>query len=130
VDSKFQPVPDVRELSYEERRLVDAMLEQAKAPVLFFDQLRDAYVVARCPCGCPSIDVGLRGRSLPTGPTRVLADFVFGSDDDLSGIFVFEQDGLLGGIELYALANGTPFVLPSIESLRPFEIPPSSDEEG
>jgi hypothetical protein len=29
-----------------------------------------------------------------------LADFVFGADDDLSGIFVFEKSGVLAGLEV------------------------------
>ena len=49
-----------------------------------------------------------------------MADFIFGTDDDLSGIFVFEQSGILAGLEVYGLAGDAPKSLPSPESLRAF----------
>lgn len=51
---------------------------------------------------------------------RPIADFVFGSGDELSGIFVFEQSGVLAGLEVYGLAGDAPRTLPSPELLRPF----------
>ena len=50
-----------------------------------------------------------------------MSDFVFGSAADLSGIFVYEQSGVLGGLEVYGLAGEAPKVLPSIEALRPWQ---------
>jgi hypothetical protein len=49
-----------------------------------------------------------------------LADFVFGIDNDLSGIFVFEKGGLLAGLEVYGLAGDAPKKLPLSISLKPF----------
>jgi hypothetical protein len=51
---------------------------------------------------------------------NVIADFVFGTEQDLSGIFVFEIDGILAGMEVYGLAGEAPQTLPPVESLRPF----------
>jgi hypothetical protein len=51
---------------------------------------------------------------------HLIADFMFGSDEDLSGIFVFERNGILAGVEVYGLAGDAPKSLPSPESLRPF----------
>jgi hypothetical protein len=45
---------------------------------------------------------------------------VFGSGDELSGIFVFEQSGVLAGLEVYGLAGDAPKTLPGPDSLRPF----------
>jgi hypothetical protein len=47
-----------------------------------------------------------------------LADFVFGTDDDLSGIFVFEKSGVLAGLEVYGLAGDAPKTLPLSDSLK------------
>jgi hypothetical protein len=38
-----------------------------------------------------------------------------------SGIFVFEKDGMLAGLEVYGLAGDAPKSLPVSESLRRFQ---------
>ena len=98
------------------------MLEHGTADALqFLPQLERVQVLpARCPCGCASIDFSVDGQPKPTGGLRPLADFLFGTADDLSGIFVFEQSGVLAGLEVYGLAADAPKTLPSPESLRPF----------
>ena len=131
MDVQSKPIPEIRELSSSERELVRWMLTDAGdtgAP--FLTQLADAYVVARCPCGCASLDFAVRGRPLPSGPMRTLADYVFGSDADLAGLFVFEQEGTLGGIEVYSLAGPMPKKLPPPDALRPFRpsLAPEQDE--
>lgn len=52
---------------------------------------------------------------------NLLADNIFGSAKDLSGVFVYEQSGVLSGMEVYGLAGEAPKVLPPIEALRPLE---------
>ena len=98
------------------------MLEHGTADALqFLPQLERVQVLpARCPCGCASIDFSVDGQPKPSGGLRPLADFLFGTADDLSGIFVFEQSGVLAGLEVYGLAADAPKTLPSPESLRPF----------
>jgi hypothetical protein len=49
-----------------------------------------------------------------------LGDFVFGTGEDLSGIFVFEQGGVLAGVEVYGLAGYAPKTLPFSDALRSF----------
>jgi hypothetical protein len=111
-----------RALSEEERLLVEDMLERSlpvSAP--FLEQLHRARVVSRCPCGCASINFAIEGRSLPKGGLRVIADFVFGDEATLCGAFVFEQGGVLGGLEVYGLSAEAPRRLPRTEELRPFQ---------
>jgi hypothetical protein len=116
-------VQDDRDLSNEERRLVAGMLTQAlPEPSAFLEQLRLARVVSCCPCGCASINFGFPGRPPPAGPMRVLADFVFGDAATLCGAFVFEQGGILAGLEVYGLALAHPDKLPVLEELRPFSL--------
>ena len=113
---------DTRELTDDERRLVRWMLEHSGTETAaFLSQLEVAEVTPwKCPCGCASINFKIRGR--PEAPPGVnpIAEFVFGDEANLSGIFVFENDGTLSGLEVYGLVGDAPTVLPRPEELRPF----------
>ncbi len=112
-----------RQLTDHERRLVRWMLEHGgPEAVAFLPQLDEAEVTPwKCECGCASIHFQLRGR--PEAPPGVhpVADFVFGEGVTLSGIFVYEKDGILSGLEVYGLAGDAPRSLPRPEELRPFD---------
>lgn len=112
-----------RDLTTEEQNLVRWMLERGGPDASqFLPQLEQAQVLpTRCPCGCASIDFSIDGRPKPTGGLRPIADFIFGSGSELSGIFVFEQSGVLAGLEVYGLAGDAPKTLPGPDSLRAFE---------
>ena len=114
-----------RPLTTNERSLVEWMLRHGKPEAApFLAQLESAQVTPeRCPCGCASIYLVVEGHPSPSGGMRPVADFVFGNDADLSGIFVYEQGGVLAGVEVYGLAGDAPSMLPRPESLRPFETP-------
>ncbi|HEY3935150.1 MAG TPA: hypothetical protein VGL65_11110 [Gemmatimonadales bacterium] len=111
-----------RELTDQERRLVRWMLENGGADAAgFLPQLDQAEVTpSKCPCGCASIDFQIRGRPMAQAGIHPVADFVFGEDETVSGIFVFEKDGILSGLEVYGLAGDAPRSLPQPEDLRPF----------
>ena len=104
-------------------QLVRWMLENGnEGAIAFLPQLQHASVTpCKCPCGCASISFAVQGRSKPRGGMKVLADFIFGSTSDLSGAFVYEQEGVLSGLEVYGLAGDAPKALPTVESLRPWE---------
>jgi hypothetical protein len=51
---------------------------------------------------------------------NIVADFVFGPDDQPNGIVIFEKGGLLAGLEVYGLAGDAPKSLPHFKALRPF----------
>jgi hypothetical protein len=111
-----------RQLTSAEEQLIHWMLEHGKPEArAFLPQLEKAQVTPfRCPCGCASINLSIDGSPEPSGGLHVLADFVFGTENDLSGIFVFEKSGVLGGLEVYGLAGDAPKTLPLSGSLRPF----------
>jgi hypothetical protein len=111
-----------RELTDHERRLVCWMLEHGDPDAAaFLPQVDQAEVTPwKCPCGCASIDFQIRDRSSAPPGVHVIADFVFGERDKLSGIFVFEKNGTLSGLEVYGLAGEAPKSLPEPEELRPF----------
>lgn len=106
-----------------EEHLIRWMLEHGKPEAkAFLPQLDLAQVTPwLCPCGCASINLSIQGYPAPSGGLNPLADFIFGTDEDLSGIFVYAQSGILAEVEVYGLAGDAPRSLPSVESLRPFE---------
>jgi hypothetical protein len=115
-----------RSLTPEEGQLIRSMLEHGNTEArAFLSQLENAKATSwRCPCGCASINLVIDGQPEPSGGLRILADFIFGTDADLSGVFVFEKSGVLAGLEVYGLAGEAPRSLPSFEALRPFSVPP------
>ncbi|HSU14964.1 hypothetical protein [Longimicrobium sp.] len=117
----LRPIPEDRPLTYAERALATWMLEHGEADGrAFLPQLGRARVVSRCGCGCASIALAVDGLHRPAaGGLRILGDFVHGDGDEVSGIFIFEREGVLAGIEVHALGGGTPASLPAPEVLRP-----------
>jgi hypothetical protein len=111
-----------RQLTSAEEQLIRWMLEHGNHEArAFLPQLEKARVTPdRCPCGCASIDLHIDGFPVPSGGLHILADFQFGGDSDLGGIFIFEQEGVLAGLEVYGLAGDAPKTLPSSSFLRPF----------
>ena len=112
-----------RELTDHEHRLVRWMLEHGSSEAAaFLEQLELAKVTPwRCPCGCASINFQIRGKPAAPPGVHPIADFVFGDGQTLSGIFVFEKDGILSGLEVYGLAGDAPKSLPEPEELRPLK---------
>ena len=111
-----------RQLTDREKRLVRWMLQNGNPEALEFLAQIDLVEVTpwRCPCGCASISFQVRGNPAPQPGVHPIADFVFGEEDTLSGIFVYENDGILSGLEVYGLAGDAPKSLPEPEALRPF----------
>ena len=112
-----------RSLSAAEEQLVRWLLEHGHSEAAsYLPQLARASVTPwHCQCGCASLNFAIQGQAAPQGGIHVLADFVFGSATDLSGIFVYQQSGVLSGIEVYGLAGDAPQTLPSIELLRSWQ---------
>lgn len=114
------PIPDERPLSAEELRLARWMLEHGEPEARdFLPQLARTRVVSRCPCGCATIDLQVDGFPPPRGVERVLGDFYFEADGEVSGAFIYACDGGLAGIEVYGLSGDSPKVLPPPDVLRP-----------
>lgn len=111
-----------RALTSEELHLARWMLEHGTEEAsAFLAQLDRAEVTSwKCPCGCASINFQIRGQPLPPPGVNILGDYVVGEGDDVSGVFIFESDGLLSGIEFYSLGGDALQTLPKAEELRPF----------
>ncbi len=110
-----------RQLTSAEEQLIRWMLEHGNPEArAFLPQLERAKVTPyRCRCGCASINLSIDGFPEPSGGLHILADFVFGDDNNLSGIFVFEQGGVLAGLEVYGWVDDAPKTLPLSHCLRP-----------
>ncbi len=113
-----------RPLTERERELVRWMIEHgevsADEKAVLLSQLADASVVARCGCGCASINFAIGGRTPQGRGMRIVSDFVFGTENEktLTGIFVFSREQL-AGIEVYSLAADDVCVeLPTPSELR------------
>jgi hypothetical protein len=111
-----------RQLTDHEKRLVRWMLQHGSSEAITFLTQLDLAEVGpwKCPCGCASINFRIRGQPVPPPGVHPIADFVFGEEDALSGIFVYEKDGILSGLEVYGLIGDAPKSLPEPEVLRPF----------
>ena len=111
-----------RPLTPAEEQLTRWLLEHGNPEAgAFLPQLEKAHVTPfRCPCGCASINFSIAGLPEPSGAMHILADFIFGTDEELSGIFVWQQSGVLAGLEVYGLTCDAPKTLPPSASLRSF----------
>jgi hypothetical protein len=110
-----------RPLTDQERCLVRWMLEHdSPEAAAFLPQLDQAEVTRwKCPCGCASINLRIHGKPETAPGVHPIADFVFGDGDTLSGIFLFEKNGILSGLEVYGLGGDAPKSLPRPDDLRP-----------
>ena len=118
--------PDIsiesRSLSRREFELADWLLRNSTLisepeKENFRAQLGRAVVSSGCVCGCATIDFTVDGKKSGTGGLRPISEAAVGENE--FGIFIHECEGLLSGMEIYALAN---LELPS-------EFPPISDME-
>jgi len=111
-----------RPLTEAERYLIQWMLEHGTPEAKgFLSQLETVRATDwHCPCGCASINFIAEGPPESAVEMQILADFVFGTNENLSGIFLFHTNGALAGLEVYGFAGDAPKLLPPPESLRPF----------
>src|SRR5687767_15004382 len=93
-----------RELTPQERDLIHWMLGHGKPEAAhFLGQLDQARVYSRCQCGCASIDLSIGGARPTNFGMHILSDFQWkNSQGHRFGAFVFEQDGLLAGLDLWS----------------------------
>ena len=87
----------------------------------FLEQLKQARVARLCGCGCASIDFSINGKRPQHFAMRVLSDYQWhNKQGHLYGAFVFEQDGLLAGLDLWSIdGQSTPNTMPPLEQLVP-----------
>jgi hypothetical protein len=120
-EKETHPIPEDRELTAEEYQISRWLLEHGKGEARqFIEQLEHARIVSRCPCGCASVDFSISGKPHATGEMNILCEYLFGDEGDPKGIFIWECNGILAGLEVYGLATEAPAALPKIEILRSY----------
>ena len=89
----------------------------------YAQQLSDLHVVARCSCGCPTVDLAVGGAELSTtGPSQILADFLGSTAGGVPvGVVLHAREGKISELEVYPLGGPVVGSLPEIESLKPLE---------
>lgn len=115
-----------RLLTEEELELTKWLLRNGSAGAgNFVQQLEHAAVIAHCKCGCASIDFSIDGRVPQKAGISVLSDFQWrDSRGHLFGIFVFERDDLLSGLDVWSIdGEETPTTLPPADLLKPYGTP-------
>jgi len=115
-------LPEDRPISEHEAAVVEWLLANAslEGPL---DHLRDGVrhlrVVARCGCGCPSVDFIVDGQSRGAHP---IADAVArDSRGRVCGVIVWGLDGRVSGLEICEMDRDGTTELPNVESLRRWE---------
>ena len=112
-----------RPLTEQEYSLARWMLENGEPDAApFVVQLNVAMATPwKCPCGCASFNFKIDGHPEAPPGVHILGEFLFGSHENTSGIFIFESGGILSGVEVSGLAGDPPSVLPSPHELRPIK---------
>lgn len=125
-DYKSEPFtrPEDRPLTGDERTLLEWLIAHGGSPEAqqYAPQVSQVRVVARCTCGCPTIDlaIGERQHHRTVGASLVLADFEGVTPEGIEvGVILHARGGQLSELEVYALpeVDGS-FGLPTIESLK------------
>lgn len=116
-------ISETRTLTDRERRMLSYLLCEATiVPGPFCSQLATATVVARCGCGCPSIDLAVAERPANGGLLFPICEYLWRDDDGKRfGIMPLAKGGVLFGLQVYPLDGAAkPKELPAIEELQPF----------
>ena len=115
-----------RPLSANERAVLEALIPEGgfEDADVYRAQLDHATVVARCTCGCPSIDLQVDAtapRSVHAGdPSLPLWGSVGdpGDVDGLMDIVVWAPEGALTELEVMYYGSGPPTTLPDAADVR------------
>ena len=118
--SHQEAVLEQRPLKSEERALLKALVKRSERAHDYSGQIQRARVVARCGCGCPTVDLDTEGagRCL-VGPSTIIAN---GRGRDKAGVLVevilHVREGKLSELEVYAAEGVSQCDLPMPEGLE------------
>jgi hypothetical protein len=110
----FMKLPEPRPLSRAEKQVLDLMLSSDfPGAVTLRSQIPSVRVVARCDCGCATVNLEVapqEPRATDVGNGVLPVTGYVGSDihQTKAGIIVFVDDGYLSSLEIYSLAEPAP----------------------
>lgn len=111
-----------RDLTSAERDLLDWVLEHsARDSEHYQAQIPRLHVVGRCGCGCPTVDLALKGQP---HSREAVAQLIAEAEGEASegvpvGVLIFAKDRILSELEVYSMSGETPFSLPFPDALTP-----------
>lgn len=127
-------IPEVRPLSEQERTLLRWMVKGSSGVHSdLLAQLDRTTVVARCGCGCASIDFAVDGvEEEKKEPMDLISDYAWKTKaGNLCGAYLFTRRDRLAGFDLWSIDGAeTPSTLPAIGALFPFAHLHKSDPVG
>ena len=113
--------PEYRDLTFEERRLLEWLLTNGNvdAPA-YVSQLPQVRVVARCTCGCPTLDLALGEKKYRTvGISTILADALGHSPENVPvNVILHACEGEISELEVISCDATKVFGLPTPEMLK------------
>jgi hypothetical protein len=114
-------IPDHRELTAEERGLLEWLLVRGRPEgAEYVPQLMSLAVVARCTCGCPTLDLAVGGRTSRTvGASTILADAVGQSPEGVPvNVILHAREGEISELEVISMDATEVFSMPKPEMLE------------
>ena len=114
-------IPDHRELTAEERRLLEWLLVRGRPEgAEYVPQLMSLAVVARCTCCCPTLDLAVGGRTSRTvGASTILADAVGQSPEGVPvNVILHAREGEISELEVISMDATGVFSMPKPEMLE------------
>jgi hypothetical protein len=114
-------IVEERELTAKELALLERLIQHGtKESHNYADQLPHLTVVARCDCGCPTIDLAVRGKTAALGsPSRIVSEASGISPERLRfGIILHAREGRLSELEAYATDANGAFTFPELDEIE------------
>ena len=113
--------PEYRDLTFEERRLLEWLIANGnpEAPA-YGSQLPQVKVVARCTCGCPTLDLALDAKKSRTvGASTILADAFGHSPEGVPvNVILHAREGEISELEVIPCDETNVFGMPMPEMLK------------
>jgi hypothetical protein len=108
-----------RPLTQHERDLVRWMIDHShKDASLLLPQIDRLSVVAKCNCGCPTIDFALDGESVAKEGEQLVSDWIADVDGMPVYVQLWRSNDRISTLEVGSLpGTDKPFGLPAIESI-------------
>ncbi len=114
-------IPEHRDLTREERRLLEWLIANGHTDATAFAaQIPQARVVARCKCGCPTLDLAVGGKTSRTiGASTILADAYGHSPEGVPvNVTLHAREGELSELEVISMDDTDVFGMPTPEALQ------------
>ena len=113
--------PERRDLTFDERRLLEWLIAHGNAHASAFAlQLPRVKVVARCTCGCPTLDLALdEKKSRTVGASTILAGAAGRSPEGVPvNVILHAREGEISELEVISCDETKVFGLPTPETLE------------